>query len=181
MSEVVYYVATSLDGYIASCGGGIDWLKRYECAGEDYGYAAFYGSVDAVLCGRRTYEQCLSFGDWPFPGRAGWVFSRQGLGSVPPEVTVTAEDPSIVLAGLAARGQRRAWLVGGGELAGVLRERGLISEYIVSVLPVLLGEGVPLFAPGGRQEQLRLTDSKVYDNGIVQLRYVRDEAAAPRP
>src|SRR3569623_855112 len=153
MSEVVYYVATSLDGYIASCGGGIDWLKRYECAGEDYGYAAFYGSVDAVLCGRRTYEQCLSFGNWPFPGRAGWVFSRQGLGSVPPEVTVTAEDPSIILAGLAARGQRRAWLV---------------------------GEGVPLFAPGGRQEQLRLADSKIYDNGIVQLRYVRDEAAVPR-
>src|SRR3569623_811172 len=135
MSEVVYYVATGLDGYIASCGGGIDWLKRYECAGEDYGYAAFYGSVDAVLCGRRTYEQCLSFGDWPFPGRAGWVFSRQGLVSEPPEVTVTAEDPSIVLAGL---------------------------------------------APGGRQEQLRLADSKIYDNGIVQLRYVREEAAAPR-
>jgi dihydrofolate reductase len=69
VTEIIYYVAASLDGYIAMPDGGVDWLSPYNTANEDYGYSAFYGSVDALIEGSRTYEQVLGFGEWPHPGK----------------------------------------------------------------------------------------------------------------
>ena len=177
MPEVVYYVAASLDGYIATPDGGVEWLAPFEGTGEDYGYAKFYASVDAVLLGRKTYEQSLSFGEWPYPGKPCWVFSRQQIEVAQPGVTLTTQSPIEVTAALRARNLRRAWLVGGGELAASFRAHGLITEYIVSIIPVILGAGVPLFASPGPKENLKLADSKSYPNGVTQLRYVRAPGA----
>lgn len=174
--EVIYYVAVSADGYIATADGRIDWLTPYETAGEDYGYAAFYASVDAILLGRRTYEQCLGFGTWPYADKPCWVFSQLAIQSSQMGVTVTSQEPREVLASLQARGLRRA-LVGGGALAGAFPAQGLISHYILSVIPVMLGGGVSLFTPGGGQQALALIDSRIYSNDVVQLRY----QAAPAP
>ena len=171
--EVVYYVAASLDGYIATSNGGIEWLSPFEGKSEDYGYAAFYASIDSVLLGRRTYEQCLTFGEWPYRGKPCWVFSHGRMKITEPGVTLTNQDPHQMASELQKRGLQRAWLVGGGELAGSFRREGLISEYIVSVVPVILGAGIPLFASGGTQEALRLAGTKAYPSGIVQLRYLR--------
>lgn len=173
MPEVVYYVAASLDGRIATPDGGIDWLAPFEGTGEDYGYAKFYASVDAVLLGRKTYEKSLSFGEWPYPGRPCWVFSRGRLEPSRPDVKATAREPAEVVAEIAALGLRRAWLVGGGELAAAFRSQGLITEHIVTIVPVILGVGIPLFAPGGAMESLKLAESRSYPGGLVQLRYVR--------
>jgi dihydrofolate reductase len=172
--RVIYYVAASLDGFIATRGGGIDWLTPFQGAGEDYGYAAFYRSVDALVMGRKTYEQSLSFGKWPFSGKPCWIFSRQRVGATPPDVTVTAESPARVLADLAARGLGRVWLVGGGELAGAFRAKRLIDEWIVTVIPIVLGGGIPLFAPSAPVEHLQLEDARAYPNGLVQLHYQKD-------
>jgi dihydrofolate reductase len=158
--EILYYVAASLDGFIARPDGGIEWLRPFEGAGEDYGYGEFYASIEAVLLGRRTYEQCLQFPEWPYAGKPYWVFSRGNQNT-----------PSGVVAEMRARGIRRAWLVGGGKLAASFRAEGLISEHIVSVIPVLLGAGIPLFDGHGPFEELRLVSSRAYDSGIVQLRY----------
>src|SRR5438105_1572629 len=98
--EIVYYVAASVDGFIATPDGGIEWLKPFENTGE------FYASVEAVLMGRKTYKQCLQFPEWPYAGKPYWVFSA-GTGNAP--ATLVAE--------MKARGLRRAWLVGGGKLA----------------------------------------------------------------
>jgi dihydrofolate reductase len=171
--EVVYYVAASLDGYIATSDGGIEWLSPFEGKGEDYGYAAFYASIDAILLGRRTYEQCLTFGEWPYPGKPCWVFSHGAMKTTRPGVTSTNRDPRQMASELQARGLQRAWLVGGGELAGAFRREGLISEYIVSVIPVILGAGIPLFSSGMAHEALKLVETNAYPSGIVQLRYVR--------
>ena len=171
MLEVVYYVASSLDGYIATPGGGLEWLLPFEGAEEDYGYSEFYGSVDAVLLGSRTYEQALTFGEWPYPAKPVWVFSRRVPQAVGPDVTVTGHSPAQVTAELRAAGMRRAWLVGGGELAASFRAAGLITDYIVSVIPVLLGGGIPLFANSGPQEGLRLLCTIPYPSGVVQLCY----------
>jgi len=180
--EVVYYVAASLDGYIATSDGGIEWLSPFEGKGEDYGYAAFYASIDAVLLGRRTYAQCLTFGEWPYPGKPCWVFSHGRIKINEPGVTLTNQDPHQMVSELHARKLQRAWLVGGGELAGSFRREGLISEYIVSVVPVILGAGIPLFASGGTQEALKLVETNTYPSGIVQLRYSRGvDAQAPDP
>jgi dihydrofolate reductase len=173
MPQVIYYVATSLDGYIAISDGGLEWLAPFEGKGEDYGYAEFYNSVDAVLLGSRTYEKSQSFGTWPFPGKPSWVFSRRGIAAAQGDVVITSDSPARVMAELDQCGVQRAWLVGGGALAGSFRDHRLITEYIVSVVPVILGDGIPLFASPGEREYLQLADSRPYPNGVVQLRYLR--------
>lgn len=173
MPHVIYYVAASLDGYIAIPDGGLEWLAPFEGKGEDYGYDEFYASIDAVLLGSRAYEKSLTFGGWPFPGKPCWTFSRRGLEAAEPDVIITPKPPVEVMAELEERGVERAWLVGGGALAGSFREHRLINEYIVSVIPVILGEGIPLFTPCGEREYLQLTGSRSYPNGVVQLRYVQ--------
>ena len=160
--EIVYYVASSLDGFIATPDGGIDWLKPFEGGAEDYGYGEFYASVEAVLMGRKTYEQCLQFPEWPYAGKPYWVFSKAS-GNTPSKVENELKD----------RGIRRAWLVGGGKLAAAFRTEGLITEHIVSFIPLLLGDGIALFDGPAPAETLRLLGAKTYDSGIVQLRYRR--------
>jgi dihydrofolate reductase len=169
--EIVYYVAASLDGFIATPDGGIEWLKPYEGGAEDYGYAEFYASVDCVLLGRRTYEQCLQFPQWPYPGKACWIFSRT-LSDMSEAAVRFSDAPSRAAKQIAAEGRRRAWLVGGGKLAAAFRAEGLITEYIVSVIPVLLGAGIPLFDGPGTRQDLKLAGAKTYASGIVQLRYL---------
>jgi dihydrofolate reductase len=88
-------------------------------------------------------------------------------------VTLTAQDPSQVVEALGARGFSRAWLMGGGELASAFRLRGLISQYVISVIPVVLGRGVPLFASAARSDSLRLIETKSFPSGIVQLSYAK--------
>jgi dihydrofolate reductase len=158
--EIIYYVATSLDGFIATPDGGIEWLKPFEGTGEDYGYGEFYASIEAVLLGRATYEQCLQFPEWPYAAKPYWVFSRQ-----------SGNTPASVVAEMKARGLRRAWLVGGGKLAAAFRADRLITEHIVSIVPVILGAGIALFDGPGPMQPLTLVSSRAYASGIVQLRY----------
>lgn len=171
--DVVYYVAASLDGFIATKDGSIEWLAPFEGGAEDYGYAEFYASIDAVLLGRRSYEKIRAFDPWPYPDKPCWVFSRQEIDAGNPRISVTPGSPAEVMTELAGRGLRRIWLLGGGALAGSFRAQRLITEYVVSIIPVLLGSGVPLFAPGGPKEDLRLSATKPYANGVVQLTYLR--------
>jgi dihydrofolate reductase len=195
MIEIIYYLATSLDGYIATPDGGVAWLAPFEAGGEDYGYPAFYASVDALLLGSRTYEQVLSFGEWPYAGKPCWILSRRPLEAVQPDLVVTARPLREVAADLEARGIRRAWLVGGGQLAAAFRAEGLITEYIVAIVPVILGAGIPFFgspSPDPRGfpnpstvwptgEMLKLVEHWVYANGVVQIRYAAAIVAGEAP
>ncbi len=177
MAEVVYYVASSLDGYIATADGGVEWLGAYQSAAEDYGYAQFYATVQVLVMGRQTYEQVQGFGRWPYEGKPVTVFSHHPLRIPFPDASSSSAAPAEVLADFESRGIRRVWLVGGGELAGSFRREGLITEYLVTLIPVLLGAGVPLFAPPGPQEQLALAESRSFSNGVIQLRYLRGDSA----
>jgi dihydrofolate reductase len=175
MTEVVYYVASSLDGFIAPPDGSVAWLSPFEGAGEDHGYREFYAGVDVILIGRRTYQQALTFGDWVYPGKPCWVFTRGALASPRDDVRITDQPPARVVRGLAEAGHRRAWLVGGGELAGAFRAANLIDEYVLSHVPVLLGAGIPLFgAGGGAIERVHMVGSRTFATGIVQTRYRRE-------
>ncbi|MBF2028076.1 MAG: dihydrofolate reductase [Oscillatoriales cyanobacterium C42_A2020_001] len=171
--QVIYYVATSLDGYIATPDGGVEWLPIPDREGEDYGYAEFYASVDAVLMGRSTYEKSLEFGEWVYPGKPCWVFSRQQIDINQPDVTLTSCSPGEVVAELEARQFKRAWLVGGGQLASSFRAHGLISEYIITIIPTILGKGIPLFTSSDRVEKLKLVDTQTFEDGLIALRYVQ--------
>jgi dihydrofolate reductase len=170
--EVVYYVACSLDGYIATADGGVEWLAPFHGQGDDYGYAEFYSSVESLLMGSGTYEFALTQDPWPSPDKPSWVFTQRELPVAHPNVTLASDDPGQVVESLKARGLERAWLMGGGELAASFRTRGLISRYMIFVVPVLLGAGIPLFAPTTGSEALKLVDAKPHASGIVELNYV---------
>jgi dihydrofolate reductase len=176
MVEVVYYVASSLDGYIATADGRVDWLSHFRTSGEDHGAGDLHASVDALLLGSNTYEFALQLGDWPSPDKPSWVFTKRALRVLHPSITLTSQSPTEIVEHLDARGFRRAWLMGGGELAASFHTDGLISRYIISVFPVLLGSGIPFLAPHSRPEDaLRFLAAKPFKSGIVQLTYDRAE------
>ena len=169
--DITYYVACSLDGFIADAEGRLDWLSPFEQTDEDYGYAAFYASVDAVVLGRSTFDFVRDTPDWPYEGKPTWVFSHASLGALPANAEATSEEPAAFAERLRARGYRHVYFVGGGQLAASFRAAGLITRYIVSVVPVILGGGVPMIGPGGGMERLELVGSEAFASGIVQMEY----------
>lgn len=166
MPHFVYYVAASLDGYIADENGGVDWLPE-PLEGEDYGYARFLAGVDGLLMGRRTYEQVRGFGEWPYAGQRVRVWTRRPLDDPPPEVEAIAGPAAEVAARLDAGGFRRIWLVGGAELAEALRREGLVDEWVVTLIPRTLGAGIPLF--GGPDDDLEIVRADPFPGSILQL------------
>lgn len=172
--NVVLYIATSLDGFIADRDGGVGWLDRFtDPADGDYGYADFYAGIGAVAMGRATYEQVLGFGDWPYSDKPTFVFSHAPADGERLDVTFTSGDPAEVVASLRDRVEGGLWLVGGGKLVASFREQDLIDEYLITVLPVLLGEGIPLF-PGTQPEaSLQTTAVRHFESGVVQLHSAR--------
>lgn len=174
--QIIYYVAVSLDGFVAPLDGSLDWLAPYSSESEDYGFSTFYNSVDALIEGRKTYEQALAFPEWPHAGKPCWVLTKQNFSSKRPEVHFTSAAPAEAMQQISAQGYERVWLVGGSQLAGSFRAAGLIDEYILSVIPVFLGAGRPLFGASGPVENLRLVESKSYPAGVVQVRYLRASA-----
>ncbi|MDH1007120.1 dihydrofolate reductase family protein [Pseudomonas nicosulfuronedens] len=179
-STLIYYVAASLDGYIARPDGSVDWLEGYGNEHDDHGYAAFYASIDGLLMGRATYLFCLNQDDWPYPDKPALVMTRSNhLPHAAPQVELEHYTPVDALASLEARGCQRIWLVGGGSLAGNFLAAGLLDEVIVSIIPHLLGAGIPLFSIG-LEQRLQLLEQRSFPSGIVQMRYqVLKETPSP--
>ena len=187
MPEVILYVAASVDGYIARPDGSVDWLDDLpqpelepEPAGgqvedEDYGYGEFIAGVGVVLMGRVTYEQILSLGvDYPYPGTAGYVFSRNRAGEQDDNVRfVAGDDIGGLVARLKAEQDKNLWLVGGGQLVREFLRLDLIDRIELFILPIILGEGIPLFPPATPERDLTLTDCRAYATGMAQLTYRR--------
>jgi dihydrofolate reductase len=179
MRKVILYIACSLDGYIARPSGEIDWLSRYENApGEDYGYGDLMARIDTVLMGRRTYDQVLTFGAYPYPDKEGLVFSRSRAGTCDENVCFAGGDPAKLVRSLKAEPGKEIWIVGGAQLIRPLLDDDLIDEFVVTIVPVLLGEGILLFRGPFAQLELRLQSSRAFDNGLVQLVYTRDRPGA---
>ncbi|MCE2501541.1 MAG: dihydrofolate reductase [Dehalococcoidia bacterium] len=169
MPKITYYVAASLDGYIADVSGGVDWLPQDES--NDYGYADFYSTVDALAMGRRTYDQVLGFGEWPYAGKRVYVFTSNPPDDDPYRVEFVRADPTEFVQTLAARHSGTVWLVGGGNLADQFRRAGLIDDYLVFVIPVILGRGIPLFDGDAPLTALESVTTQTYDDGVVMLHY----------
>jgi dihydrofolate reductase len=173
------YIATSLDGYIARSDGDIEWLSAASSdgspgrSGEDYGYRAFLDTVDALVMGRRTYEKVLTFDEWPYGDLPVVVLSR-GEVDVPERIAGTVEamsgPPEELVGRLAERGATHLYVDGGATIQGFLAA-GLIQQLIITRIPILLGEGIPLFGPLERDIRLRHLETRAYPNGLVQSRY----------
>ncbi|MBY0466770.1 MAG: dihydrofolate reductase family protein [Burkholderiales bacterium] len=178
------YIATSLDGFIARKDGSIDWLMAANAtvpAGEDCGYAAFMRTVDVLIMGRHTYEQVAGFEPWPYEGKRVVVLSskeiafRQG-----PSIQLerSAETPHDLLKRMSAEGCKHAYIDGGKVIQSFL-SNGLIDKLTITVIPVLIGEGRPLFASVPNDTKLTLAQSKAYDFGFVQTTYMARTDAKP--
>jgi dihydrofolate reductase len=170
------FIATSLDGYIARLDGSIDWLEsanRRVPAGEDCGYGAFMRSVDALVMGRNTFELALTFDPWPYADTKVVVLSSRPV-TIPdrlaPTVAASSEAPADLVARLTASGHSHLYVDGGRTIQRFLAA-GLIDEMTITLIPVLLGAGRPLFGPLARDIGLTLVSSVAYDFGFVQNRY----------
>ncbi len=143
--KVTYYVASSLDGYIAKEDGDVSWLEELNISMEDAGYDEFYSTVNALVMGRKTYEIIVSSGQWPYGEKSVWVCSGNKItpieccslqdGNTPKEVCKAANEMNI----------KHLWLVGGGSLASSFVESNLLTNRSLSLMPILLGSGIKLF------------------------------------
>jgi dihydrofolate reductase len=164
------FIAVSLDGFIARADGSVDWLSLVESPGEDYGYQRFFDSIDTLVVGRSTYQLALGFDPWPYRGRRCVVLSHQWTTPRHGEEFFEGEV-SALAAKLIAEGSEHVYVDGGAVIRQFL-QAGLISELTLSVIPIFLGAGIPLFAPGNAHDQkLELIESRSFPSGLVQMRY----------
>ena len=171
--KVILYLGVSLDGYIADLQGGVGWMQEAG-EGSSKGYDRLIEQVDTVLMGGNTYRQIiteLSPDEWPYPGKQCYVVTRRERGESP-HVSFWREEPALLLEKLQSQPGRDIWVCGGAELAGKLAERDLIDEYRLTLLPLLLGEGIPLFGRQKRKLLLRLKEIQE-EEGMVELCYER--------
>jgi dihydrofolate reductase len=176
MAPIQYFAAASLDGYIAEVDGGIDWLTKHEGStfegGADPRPQNYVAGVGSMAVGADTYAIMAGHTEWLYGSRPTWVFTHRDL-SVPEGADVRFVQGDVAPHAEALReaaGDRVAWVVGGGRLASQFAEAGLLDEVLVTVVPVVLGAGIPLFARR-LPAKLALSEVKPYFNGMVGLHY----------
>jgi len=169
--KVILYISMSVDGYIADKNDGLDFLSMVAEEGEDYGYQQFVDSVDTILIGRKTYQKVLSMGyAYPHTNKEVYIISQTNSG---PEghFRYYNGDLKLLVDSLKAKQGKNIYCDGGARLANELLIQNLIDELIISVIPVLLGDGIRLFEDGRPTNRLELVHSKSYNKGLIQLTY----------
>ncbi len=170
------FIAASLDGFIAETDGGIDWLVNFPNPdNNDYGFAEFTQKIDALVMGRNTYEKVLTLKEWPYPMP---VFVLSHSNPVIPEalkdkVTIIKGESKEVVKDLNARGYHNLYIDGGKVIQSFLRE-DLIDEMIITTVPILLGDGIPLFGKIPQKLNFRLVKTETYPSSLVKNHFVRD-------
>jgi dihydrofolate reductase len=175
--KIIVHIATSADGFIARKDGGIDWLDRPAPKGVDYGLAAFYKSIDTILYGRKTYDVAVKFVEdgiaIPTDARVrNYVFSRRrSPKKILPGFEFVKEPIRKFTKRLRAQKGKNIWMMGGGGLIASFLDAGEIDEFVISVIPVFIGEGIPLIAPRHRTVPLKLLSTRKFSDGVVALHY----------
>lgn len=164
------FIGTSVDGFIARRDGSLDFLPPG--GGEPHGYEEFIESVDALVIGRNTYETVLAFDRWPYGEKRVIVLSTRPIAPAPPGAVVEhmSGEPAEIVAQLEARNIGHIYVDGGITVQRFLAA-GLIQKLIITRVPVLIGEGIPLFGPLPNDVQLRHIATRHYQSGLVQSEY----------
>jgi dihydrofolate reductase len=167
MRKLVLYSAASLDGYIAGPNHEIDWLF----SGGDYGYVAFYNSIDTTISGYNTYKLALTFGSFPYPDKTNYVLSSHHLHEEKTPVEFISENPVGFIKSLKEKPGKAIWLVGGGQINTLMLNAHLIDEMIISIHPIILGKGIALFSGSAGRSYFELTDTISFPDGLLQVTY----------
>jgi len=169
MRKVVLALGISIDGYIARPNGDVDYLFMP----KDYSMAPFFKTIDTSIMGRKTLEVALKMGS-TFGGSTGtYVFSRSKPPGERDGLVFTNKSPAALISQLRKRPGKNIWLMGGGELARDFLKADLVDEMQIGIVPVLLGEGIPLFPAGFPQRDFELVENKSYSRGLIVIEYKR--------
>src|ERR1700688_1807463 len=177
MRKVVLGLGISIDGYIARLNGAVDFLFMP----KDYSMAPFFATVDTAIMGRQTLDDALQMGcSFGCSSMKTYVFSRSKPPGERDGVVFTNKSPATLVSQLRKRPGKHIWLMGGGELARDFLKADLVDELYIGMVPVLLGEGIPLFPAGFPQRKFSLVENKTYSKGLIALKYKRTHPKAKR-
>lgn len=167
---VSVFVGASVDGFIARADGALDWLPGDDC--EPHGYEEFIASVDAIVIGRKTFETVLAFEEWPYGSKRVVALSSRplDLSAAKGRIEQMGGSPGEIVSRLAASGAQHLYVDGGITIQGFLRA-GLVQRLVVTRVPVLIGEGIPLFGSLPHDVRLRHVMTRHYASGLVQSEY----------
>jgi dihydrofolate reductase len=170
--RVIVHVAASADGYIARPDGDLEWLTSRPAPKGFYGMNAFMKSIDTKVLGRKTYDVSVRLGAKFDSGGRSIVFSRHpSPANAPPGAEFVSEAVGPFMSRLREQPGKDIWLMGGGELIASFLDEKAIDECVISVIPVFIGEGIPLIARRHRHVPLDLLSTERFDDGVVQLHY----------
>lgn len=168
--KLIVFIACSIDGYIAGPGDDLSFLDTVANEGEDYGYAAFYETVDTVIMGRKTYDWVLKHGEYPHRNKYSYIITRTPKPAIENLNFYTGELSTLVTE-LKGNPGKHIYCDGGAEIVNLLFQERLIDEMIISIIPVLLGGGTRLFQEGFQKQKVTLLNEKSFSTGLVQLHY----------
>ena len=170
--KIIVNIAACADGYVARTDGNLDWLTRRPAPKGFYGLPKFSRSIDAKILGRKTFDLSVKMGASFSADDVHYVFSRRmPPASVPAGVQFVTEPIRAFAERLRQQAGKNIWMMGGGEIIGAFLDEDAIDEFIITVVPTFIGEGVPLMAPRHREVPLRLLSSQQFPDGVVQLHY----------
>jgi dihydrofolate reductase len=169
--KVILFIAVSLDGFIAGPDENLDFLSIVQKEGEDYGYADFIKNVDTVILGRKTYDWVMKQVEvFPHAGLNSYIITRSPGKSIGMTNFYTGNLQDLVIQLKTLKG-KNIFIDGGSEIINELLKHSLIDEFIISVIPVLLGNGVRLFKDGLPEQNLKLLNVRHFNTGLIQLHY----------
>ncbi len=169
--KVILYIATSLDGYIAGPNDDLSFLSIVEQEGEDYGYADFVKSVDTVILGRKTYDWVMTqVPEFPHADKESYIITRTPQPGKGKTNFYTGDLKELIIRLKSEKG-KNIFVDGGAEIVNELLKQKLIDEFIISVIPILLGDGTRLFKDGRPEQTLKFLEARKFDSGLIQLHY----------
>ena len=170
--KIIVNIATSADGYLARTDGNLDWLTKRPAPKGFYGLPKFSRSIDAKILGRKTFDMSVKLGARFSADNVHYVFSRRPpLASVPAGVQFVTESIRAFAERLRKQAGKNIWMMGGGEIIGSFLDEDAIDEFIITVVPTFIGEGIPLIRPRHREVPLRLLSLRRFPDGVAQLHY----------
>ena len=177
MRKLKLYTASSLDGFIATQSGDVDWLTDPDNTDNNpnkYGYIDFYNSIDTTLMGYNTYKKILDFKvPFPYPDIKNYIFSKQHEKNEDNQVDFIQADPVEFVSQLKQENGKDIWLIGGGQINSIMLNANLIDEIILSIIPVALTEGLALFSGKAAMKRFNIKDIINFDNSLVQIIFVK--------